>query len=185
MQTSCTSHHKSAGVFLPYSSEKLRPGAAAARQHRDLAPGPSSRLPIPSLTRRCLRCTLVSTTLTHVQPVLYNIPSAHLHLDCIARLGQAPDGLLGRDPLLRYSLVPRRRRRHNGFPSPRSLPTGPGTIDRHWGRSAQLMKAKTRHRKSHKWRKRCDSSPIAKGRRAKIHGVRNPKKSKHSGGRGL
>ena len=46
------------------------------------------------------------------------------------------------------------------------------------------MKAKTRHRKSYKWRKRCDSSPIAKGRRAKIHGKRNPRKLKHLGGRG-
>ena len=47
------------------------------------------------------------------------------------------------------------------------------------------MKAKSRHRKSYKWRKRCDSSPIAKGRRAKIHGKRNPRKLKHLGGRGL
>ena len=47
------------------------------------------------------------------------------------------------------------------------------------------MKAKSRHRKSYKWRKRCDSSPVAKGRRAKIHGKRNPRKRKHLGGRGL
>jgi hypothetical protein len=47
------------------------------------------------------------------------------------------------------------------------------------------MKSKTKHRKSYKWRKRADSSPIAKGRRAKIHGTRNPRKTKHLGGRGL
>ncbi len=47
------------------------------------------------------------------------------------------------------------------------------------------MKAKTRHRKSFKWRKRTDSSPVAKGRRPKIHGRRNPRKAKHAGGRGL
>ncbi len=47
------------------------------------------------------------------------------------------------------------------------------------------MKAKSRHRKSYKWRKRCDSSPVAKGRRAKIHGKRNPSKRKHLGGRSL
>jgi hypothetical protein len=47
------------------------------------------------------------------------------------------------------------------------------------------MKAKTRHRKSFKWRKRTDSSPVAKGRRPKIHGMRNPRKAKHAGGRGL
>ena len=33
---------------------------------------------------------------------------------------------------------------------------------------SRVMKAKTRHRKSYKWRKRCDSSPIAKGRRARF-----------------
>jgi hypothetical protein len=49
----------------------------------------------------------------------------------------------------------------------------------------RIMKAKSRHRKSYKWRKRCDSSPIAKGRRAKLHGIRNPRKTKHLGGRGL
>ena len=43
--------------------------------------------------------------------------------------------------------------------------------------TTRVMKAKTRHRKSYKWRKRCDSSPIAKGRRAKIHGMRNPRKA--------
>ena len=48
-----------------------------------------------------------------------------------------------------------------------------------------VMKSKTRHRKSFKWRKRADSSPVAKGRRAKIHGVRNPRKAKRAGGRGL
>jgi hypothetical protein len=47
------------------------------------------------------------------------------------------------------------------------------------------MKAKTRNRKSHKWRKRTDSSPVAKGRRPKIHGTRNPRKRKHIGGKGL
>jgi hypothetical protein len=46
------------------------------------------------------------------------------------------------------------------------------------------MKTKTRHRKSHLWRKKADSSPIAKGRRPKRHG-RNPKKRKHLGGVGL
>lgn len=47
------------------------------------------------------------------------------------------------------------------------------------------MKAKTQHRKGHKWRKRADSSPIAKGRRPKRNGVRNPRKRKHVGGKGL
>ncbi len=47
------------------------------------------------------------------------------------------------------------------------------------------MKVKTRHRKSYKWRKKADSSPVAKGRRAKIHGKRNPRKAKRAGGRGL
>jgi hypothetical protein len=47
------------------------------------------------------------------------------------------------------------------------------------------MKTKTRHRKSAKWRKRCDSSPVAKGRRPKIRGVRNPRKRQHIGGKGL
>ncbi len=47
------------------------------------------------------------------------------------------------------------------------------------------MKTKTRNRKSSKWRKKCDSSPIAKGRRPKFHGVRNPRKKKHAGGQGL
>jgi hypothetical protein len=47
------------------------------------------------------------------------------------------------------------------------------------------MKAKTRHRKSGKWRRRADSSPVAKGRRVKIHGTRNPRKRKHLGGKGL
>jgi hypothetical protein len=46
------------------------------------------------------------------------------------------------------------------------------------------MKAKTRHKKSFKWRKRADSSPIAKGRRPKKKG-RNPHKRKHIGGAGL
>jgi hypothetical protein len=47
------------------------------------------------------------------------------------------------------------------------------------------MKVKTRHRKSHKWRKRTDTSPVAKGRRVKVHGTRNPRKRKHLGGKGL
>jgi len=47
------------------------------------------------------------------------------------------------------------------------------------------MKAKTRHRKSYKWRKRADSSPVAKGRRTKIRGTRNLRKHKHFGGKGL
>jgi len=46
------------------------------------------------------------------------------------------------------------------------------------------MKKKTRHRKSYKWRKKCDSSPVAKGRRPKRPG-RNPRKNKHLGGAGL
>jgi hypothetical protein len=41
------------------------------------------------------------------------------------------------------------------------------------------------HRKSGKWRRRADSSPVAKGRRVKHHGVRNPRKRKHLGGKGL
>jgi hypothetical protein len=49
----------------------------------------------------------------------------------------------------------------------------------------RTMKSKTRHRKSYKWRKKCNSSPVAKGRRTKIHGVRNPRKAKRAGGRGL
>ena len=47
------------------------------------------------------------------------------------------------------------------------------------------MKTKTKHRKSYKWRKKADSSPIAKGRRPKIGGRRNPRKTKHLGGAGL
>jgi len=47
------------------------------------------------------------------------------------------------------------------------------------------MKAKTRHRKGYKWKKRADSSPVAKGRRVKVHGVRSPRKRKHAGGKGL
>ena len=46
------------------------------------------------------------------------------------------------------------------------------------------MKIKTRHRKSHAWRKKADSPPVAKGRRPKRQG-RNYKKRKHLGGRGL
>jgi hypothetical protein len=48
-----------------------------------------------------------------------------------------------------------------------------------------LMKVKTKHRKSGKWRRKADSSPTAKGRRVKHHGVRNPRKRKHLGGKGL
>ena len=47
------------------------------------------------------------------------------------------------------------------------------------------MKTKTKHRKSAKWRKKADSSPVAKGRRVKRQGVRNPLKKKHLGGVGL
>lgn len=47
------------------------------------------------------------------------------------------------------------------------------------------MKKKTRHNKSAKWRKKADSSPVAKGRRPKRNGVRNPRKAKHFGGVGL
>lgn len=47
------------------------------------------------------------------------------------------------------------------------------------------MKTKTRHRKGHKWRKKANGSPVAKGRRPKRHGVRNPMKRKHLGGQGL
>jgi hypothetical protein len=53
------------------------------------------------------------------------------------------------------------------------------------GESKGSMKAKTRHRKSHKWKKRTDSSPVAKGRRPKVHGMRNPRKAKRAGGRGV
>ena len=48
-----------------------------------------------------------------------------------------------------------------------------------------IMKTKTKHRKSYKWKKKADSSPVAKGRRVKKHGVRNPRKRKHKGGVGL
>jgi len=50
--------------------------------------------------------------------------------------------------------------------------------------SVRAMKTKTRHRKSAKWRRKADSSPVAKGRRPKRPG-RNAKKSKHWGGVGL
>ena len=62
---------------------------------------------------------------------------------------------------------------------PETSRPGPGP----W--SLLIMKSKTRHSKGHKWRKRCDSSPVAKGRRQKIRGRRNPHKTKHLGGRGL
>ena len=48
-----------------------------------------------------------------------------------------------------------------------------------------VMKSKTKNRKSFKWRKKANGSPVAKGRRPKRHGVRNPKKHKHLGGVGL
>ena len=47
------------------------------------------------------------------------------------------------------------------------------------------MKKKTKHKKSFSWRKKANSSPIAKGRRPKRNGVRNPFKIKHLGGIGL
>ncbi|AMV37477.1 hypothetical protein [Planctomyces sp. SH-PL62] len=47
------------------------------------------------------------------------------------------------------------------------------------------MKSKTKHRKGSKWRKRANSSPIAKGRRPKYNGIRSPRKRKHLGGKGL
>jgi len=50
--------------------------------------------------------------------------------------------------------------------------------------SERNMKTKTRHRKTSSWKKKANSSPIAKGRRAKRKG-RNPGKMKHIGGRGL
>jgi hypothetical protein len=68
---------------------------------------------------------------------------------------------------------------------PRPMTGGQERFHRLHGDTTKAMKAKTRNRKSYKWRKRCDSSPIAKGRRAKIHGKRNPRKLKHLGGRGL
>jgi hypothetical protein len=46
------------------------------------------------------------------------------------------------------------------------------------------MKTKTRHRKGYKWRKKADSSPVAKGRNPKRPG-RNPKKRRRFGGVGL
>ncbi len=46
------------------------------------------------------------------------------------------------------------------------------------------MKTKTKNRKGHKWRKKANSSPIAKGRRPKIQG-RSRRKTKHLGGVGL
>gem|GEM_PF-1105595 len=57
-------------------------------------------------------------------------------------------------------------------------------IDLKWELSG-AMKAKNKHRKSHSWRKKANSSPIAKGRRPKRNGVRNPRKHKHLGGAGL
>ena len=46
------------------------------------------------------------------------------------------------------------------------------------------MKTKSRNRKSHAWRKKARTSPVAKGRRPKRHG-RNYDKAKHIGGKGL
>ena len=48
----------------------------------------------------------------------------------------------------------------------------------------EAMKVKTRHKKSSGWKRKANSSPIAKGRKAKRKG-RNPGKMKHVGGRGL
>ncbi|WP_199756684.1 hypothetical protein [Tautonia sociabilis] len=45
------------------------------------------------------------------------------------------------------------------------------------------MKKKNKHRKSYAWRKRADSSPVAKGRRRKLHGQRNPSKARFAGGK--
>lgn len=45
------------------------------------------------------------------------------------------------------------------------------------------MKKKNRHSKSYAWRKRADSSPTAKGRRRKIRGRRNPRKTRNLGGK--
>ncbi len=62
----------------------------------------------------------------------------------------------------------------------------PPSTGSHEGRSRRaLMKTKTKHRKTYKWKKKADSSPVAKGRRVKRHGVRNPRKRKHLGGAGL
>jgi len=47
------------------------------------------------------------------------------------------------------------------------------------------MKVKTTTRKCSKWRKKANSSPVAKGRRTKFHGVRSPRKRKQLGGKGL
>ena len=47
------------------------------------------------------------------------------------------------------------------------------------------MKVKTKHRKGGKSRRKADSSPTAKGRRVKQRGVRNRRKRKHLGGKGL
>jgi hypothetical protein len=47
------------------------------------------------------------------------------------------------------------------------------------------MKTKTKNRKTYKWKKKADSSPVAKGRKVKRRGVRNPLKRKHLGGAGL
>jgi hypothetical protein len=48
---------------------------------------------------------------------------------------------------------------------------------------SRAMKKKTKHRKAYAWRKRADSSPVAKGRRKKRLGVRNPSKVKFAGGK--
>ena len=49
----------------------------------------------------------------------------------------------------------------------------------------RAMKTKTKNRKTYKWKKKADSSPVAKGRKVKRRGVRNPLKKKHLGGAGL
>ena len=68
------------------------------------------------------------------------------------------------------------------FDTGRQPPIGPeGRFEEMTG----SMKSKTRHRKSYKWRKKADSSPVAKGRRPKLNDMRNPDKTKHLGGKGL
>ncbi len=69
----------------------------------------------------------------------------------------------------------------------------PGRVDRTIAPSTvvtkpepdRAMKTKTKNRKSYKWKKKADSSPVAKGRKVKRHGVRNHLKRKHLGGKGL
>jgi hypothetical protein len=67
------------------------------------------------------------------------------------------------------------------FAGSRNAPTGQTQAEFR----TRTVKSKTKNRKSYKWRKKADSSPVAKGRRRKVHGTRNPRKRKHLGGRGL